>query len=191
MNATQELKAEHEAIGWMLRILDRVAERLQVGERVAPDHLERIVEFLQVFADNCHHAKEEDLLFVAMEEASISRQEGPIAVMLAEHAAGRGYVRSMGQAIAGCRKGDSGAASQFAENARGYIDLLTQHIDKKDHILYPMVDRALSPAEQSELLEGFEEVERERMKSGQVGPVRHEDFHLLLHELDRAYLQDG
>lgn len=184
MNAIQELKAEHEAIQWMLRILDRVAGRLQASAPVAPDHLERVVEFLQVFADSCHHAKEEDLLFVAMEEAGISRQEDPIAVVMAEHATGRGYVRAMGEAIAGCREGDPDAASRFAQNARGYIDLLTQHIDKEDNVLYPMADRALSPDEQGELLEGFEEVERNR-----VGPGRHEAFHLLLHELDRAYLQ--
>jgi hemerythrin-like domain-containing protein len=169
-----------------------VADRLQAGASVAPDHLERIVEFLQVFADNrrlrtvAHHAREKDLLFVSLEEAGIPRQGGPVAVMRAESTAGQDCVRAMGEAVAGCRDGDSDAVSRYARNARGYIDLLTRHIDKEDNVLYPMADRALSPAEQDELLEGFEQVERDR-----VGPGRHEDYHLLLHELDRAYLQVG
>jgi hemerythrin-like domain-containing protein len=132
-------------------------------------------------ADRCHHAKEEDLLFVAMEEAGIPRQGGPIGVMLHEHTLGRGYVQGMADGLAAYKMGGGGA--QVAGNARGYVELLTQHIHKEDHILYPMADRALSAAKQAELAEGFERVERER-----VGPGKHEAYHALLDRLEGAYL---
>jgi len=183
MRPTEELKTEHKAIKRMLRILQGVCARLESGEPVDTGHLEQIVEFIQVFADRCHHGKEEDLLFVAMEQAGIPRQGGPIGVMLAEHTTGRGYVKGMGEAIAAYKAGDGSAASTIAENARGYITLLTQHIDKEDNILYPMADRALTETTQQELSEAFEVVERER-----IGPGRHERFHELLRELDRVYL---
>ena len=95
MSATQQLKDEHEGILLMLRILDKIAAKIEAKGSVDPHHLERIVEFLQVFADRCHHGKEEDLLFPEMEKAGIPREKGPIGVMLMEHDQGRAYVRGM------------------------------------------------------------------------------------------------
>ena len=74
----------------MLKILDKVCARLESKEKVDPEHLEPIVEFFRVFADKCHHGKEEDLLFPEMEKAGVPKEMGPIGVMLAEHQQGRG-----------------------------------------------------------------------------------------------------
>lgn len=63
MQATEVLKTEHRAIELMLRILDNVSDRLERGETVDTGDLEAMVEFIRVFADRCHHAKEEDHLF--------------------------------------------------------------------------------------------------------------------------------
>jgi len=63
MTPTEQLKEEHEAIKLMLRILDKVCDKLESGEEVNPEHLDQILEFIKVFADKCHHGKEEDLLF--------------------------------------------------------------------------------------------------------------------------------
>jgi hemerythrin-like domain-containing protein len=182
MTPTEELKAEHQAIMRMLRTLTQIAGRLEAGQRVDPQHLVQIVEFLQVFADRCHHGKEEDLLFARMQEAGIPKEGGPIGVMLAEHTVGRGHVRALSEAVASYRAGDPAAAARIAEHARGYAALLTQHIAKEDHVLYPMADRVLAAEVQAALAEGFEAIERER-----VGPGRHEAFHHLLDELERVY----
>lgn len=183
MKPTEELVNEHNGIKRMLRILEEVARRLEAGEQVAVADLEAMVDFVRTFADRCHHGKEEDLLFVAMEEAGIARQGGPIGVMLHEHTLGRGYVRGMAEGIAAYQAGNTSAAAQIAENGRGYVALLTQHIHKEDNILYPMADRILTAAKQAELLEGFEQIERER-----VGPGKHEAYHVLLDTLEAAYL---
>jgi hemerythrin-like domain-containing protein len=183
MKPTEELKTEHRAIERMLRVLEGVSDRLESGEAVDPTHLAQAVEFIQVFADRCHHGKEEDLLFVAMEEAGIPVEGGPIGVMLTEHVIGREYVGTMNRAARQYAAGDARAAEAFAAAARGYVELLRQHIGKEDNILYPMADRALSQAKQDELLEEFEVIEQER-----VGPGRHEAFHSLLDELERTYV---
>ncbi len=39
------------------------------------------------------------------------------------------YIRGMGAAITQYKGGDHNVLSQIVENARGYIALLTQHID--------------------------------------------------------------
>jgi len=183
MSATQQLKDEHEGILLMLRILDKIAAKIEAEGNVDPHHLERIVEFLQVFADRCHHGKEEDLLFPEMEKAGIPREKGPIGVMLMEHDQGRAYVRGMAEASSRYKKGDSAASAEYAKSARNYIALLTQHINKENNVLFPMEEKVLSPKKQEELVEAFERLEREK-----IGEGTHERFHHLLHELQERYL---
>jgi len=183
MKPTDELKNEHEAIKTMLAIMGEVCDVLDAKRPVDPAHLDEIVEFVQVFADKCHHAKEEDLLFPAMVEAGIPKERGPIGVMLAEHDKGRAFIRNVKDAAAEYKSGDKKAAKIISENARGYAALLSQHIDKEDHILYPMADAHVPAAKQAELLKAFERVEREI-----VGAGKHEQFHAMLERLEKIYL---
>lgn len=183
MNYTEQLKEEHKGITLMLRILEQVCDKLDAGEPLDIDHLKRSVEFLKVFADACHHAKEEELLFPAMEWAGISKENGPIGVMLREHETGRSYVREFSQAVTDYASGKSGAAQNIVENARNYIVLLSQHITKEDTVLYPMADKHIPQIVQEELLKQFDAIETER-----IGPGRHEEFHEQLKELKAVYL---
>jgi hemerythrin-like domain-containing protein len=182
MKPTEELSREHQAILRMLRILSRMADALEAGAAVAPGDLEDSVEFIRVFADKCHHAKEEGHLFAEMAKAGIPRDRGPIGVMLAEHEEGRRHVAEMARAIPGIRKGDRRAAAAFASGARGYGELLSQHIFKEDHILYPMADARLSPDQQNSLETCFAEIEK-----NMAGEGKHEEFHRLLERLEKIY----
>jgi hemerythrin-like domain-containing protein len=155
MKATQELKEEHKKIKAMLTVLEGVADKLDAGEKVEAADLANMVDFIRSFADRYHHAKEEDLLFPAMEEAGVPRQGGPTAVMLIEHDMGRGFVKGMAEAAAEYA-GDGGrGAKEFARNARDFAALLSQHIDKEDNILYMMADARIPQARQEELEEQF------------------------------------
>ncbi len=184
MKPTEQLKEEHQAIKVALEILGNISRKLESGGKVNPSHLGEILYFIRTFADKCHHGKEEDLLFGAMETVGIPRQGGPIGVMLEEHGQGRAYVRGMTEAAEKYQGGDSAAAVRFAENARNYIALLTEHIDKEDNVLYPMADERLSPGKQLELMDGFEKVEREK-----IGISRHRELLETLHRLQDAYLK--
>ncbi len=183
MVPTEELKQEHQGILLMLRILERVAAKIESGEKAELDHLEQIVGFFKVFADKCHHGKEEELLFPAMEKGGIPKERGPIGVMLLEHQQGRGFIRGMENALGRYKKGDAPALKDFAKEARSYISLLTQHINKEDLVLFPMGDKVLAKDVQEKLSEGFEKIETER-----IGEGTHEKFHKLLEELKEIYL---
>lgn len=176
MKATKQLSEEHKAIKLCLEILEKISNRLELRRELNPKHLKDLLTFITVFADKCHHAKEEDLLFPAMEETGIPKEGGPIGVMLAEHDMGRGYVKGMSENMTN--------PSKFVENARNYITLLRDHIDKEDNILYPMAERHLSGATDKTLLEGFEKIEAER-----ISPGKHEEFHKLLENLEQVYLK--
>ena len=184
MTPTEQLKEEHEGIQLMLKILDAVCRRLESGERVEAEHLEKILEFIRVFADKCHHGKEEDLLFPEMEKAGVPKEHGPIGVMLLEHGKGRDSVRGMGEALEGYKRAEASASSRFVENARNYIALLAQHIDKENKVLFPWGERVLSAEQKERLLEAFETLEHER-----IGEGKHEEFHQLLRQLKDVYLE--
>lgn len=183
MKPTDELKKEHRAIKIMLNILTEVARRLEAGRGADLKDLSDILEFLKVFADRCHHAKEEELLFPAMEKAGISGEQGPIAMMLSEHQAGRALVKDMEESISGISRGEDRAGLNFARQARAYADLLAAHIEKEDNILYPLADSRLSKKTQENLKTGFNRIEREI-----IGPGRHQEFHRLLDRLEERYL---
>lgn len=180
MEATDTLKHEHRVIERILAVLDRAAARVESGESVPPEVFEKTLDFIRTFADRCHHAKEEDLLFVAMERKGLPKGGGPIGVMLREHDQGRGYVRSMAEAVPKYQS-DPEARKVLILNARGNTQLLAQHIMKEDNILYAMADELLSAAEQKQLVAQFDEAEEKV-----VGPGIHEKLLALADELERA-----
>lgn len=93
MDATKELTAEHEGVRSALAILNGMCRELRdTGKFADTDHVKELLEFFTVFVDKCHHGKEEDLLFPAMENLGVRRVGGPIGVMLNEHQQGREFV---------------------------------------------------------------------------------------------------
>lgn len=184
--ATQTLRHEHDAILRMLDATEETARQLSASESVEPDILDGLLEFFRLFADQCHHGKEEDLLFPKLVEKGMPRHMGPVGVMLTEHDQGRALVRQMGQAAADYKQNGAGAATRWAEAARAYVELLREHIAKENNILFVMAERMLTPQEQQELSAQFEAVEQEKMGAG-----THERLHALMNRLCNEIWKQG
>jgi hemerythrin-like domain-containing protein len=147
-------------------------------------HLGEIIKFFVVFVDKCHHGKEEEFLFPALDEAGVPREGGPIGVMLREHAAGRTCVSGMRQTLTDYEAGDPRAGEGFRQQARQYTELLRQHIDKENNVLFVMAESCLPRVKREELGRAFEKLEKER-----IGAGKHEEFHALLNQLQTEYLR--
>ncbi len=184
MSPTEQLIQEHTAIGVMLGILDKACARIEAGEGISIADLRRMLEFLKVFADGCHHAKEEGYLFPALERAGIPREHGPIGVMLSEHDLARNHVLRMENSLNALANGEKQAQAEFVQHARSYAHLLAMHIEKENRVLFPMADERLSPDVQASLIEDFERLEVEK-----IGAGKHEEFHRMLRELKDAYMK--
>lgn len=182
MYATQDLRDEHESIRIALAIIDSLANDVEAGKGVEYNDAEDLLEFLKTFADRCHHGKEEDLLFPALETAGVPNDGGPIGVMLAEHTLGRGYIRAMGEALADMRQNELLSAAAYAAAAHGYVRLLRDHIEKENNILFTMAERLLSSEIHEQLADGFERIEQER-----IGPGVHEKYHAMLERFRIKY----
>lgn len=178
MRATDTLRKEHDAILKMLDAAEEIATRIECRQPVAPQHLTDLLEFFRLFADQCHHGKEENLLFPLLEKKGMPRQGGPIGVMLYEHDHGRALIAEMREAVQALTTGNADAGARWAHAARRYVALLREHIYKENEILFRMAERMLSEAEQEELARAFNRLETETMGLG-----THERLHRLMDEL--------
>jgi len=183
-DATSILRKEHDAILKMLEAAEEVARQLRGGQKVAPHVLDGLLEFLQLFADRCHHGKEEDLLFPTLESKGMPRMGGPIGVMLHEHDLGRSLIRQMTEASKAYAGGATDAGPQWAGAAVEYSRLLQEHIYKENNILFVMAEQMLSDEEQRQLAAQFEKVELERMGAG-----THDRLHKLMDTLTAEIFQ--
>jgi hemerythrin-like domain-containing protein len=185
MKPIEDLKKEHDAVKTTLKILDHIcSEAEKTGDIPNPDHLVQLIEFFRTFVDKCHHGKEEALLFPALEEVGVSREGGPIGVMLKEHQQGRDLVAKMDAALSKYSGGNRELVPDLIQYARAYIALLNQHIDKENNVLFSMADKHLSSEKQAELWEGFETIETEK-----IGVGKHDEFHKMIESLEKIYLQ--
>jgi hemerythrin-like domain-containing protein len=122
--ATGVLRAEHQLILEVASVLERAID----GGGTDGEALGDSVAFFRLFADACHHGKEEDLLFPALQAEGMPAEVGPIAVMLEEHRIGREFVGRMAESLPAA---ETAAGAEFTDAARGYIDLIRAHIAKE------------------------------------------------------------
>jgi hemerythrin-like domain-containing protein len=98
MKSVERLMAEHDLIERGLTLLEKAVARLDAGQPLPDGFSAWAPRFLQQFADQCHHAKEEDIFFPVLKQRGIPEQGGPIGVMLHEHVLGRDCVGRMREA---------------------------------------------------------------------------------------------
>lgn len=158
ISAVSILSGEHRVILQLLDVLQRVAEVTRTSGKIPELHARQILEVLRTFADTCHHGKEEEILFPALE--ALVPGFGPTQVMRAEHVDGRIHIKAMSAAV------ESGQPGAYAQHALAYVDLLRRHINKEDEILFRMAQTMLSQAQDAELIAAFRRAEHDDMGSG-------------------------
>jgi hemerythrin-like domain-containing protein len=150
-NAIDTMMAEHQLIVRVLASLEVLADRLTAGQEVPRNEVARFADFFRNFADRCHHGKEEDRLFAKMTAHGFPREHGPVGVMLYEHDEGRTHVKALHALGEGKGPLTEAERAMAAEQARAFVPLLLQHIQKEDNVLYPMARQALPAAELTHL----------------------------------------
>ncbi len=158
MTATTALRSEHNYILAMIDCLVSACKAAENDERFDSDTFRAGLDFIQNYADAWHHAKEEGLLFPALEAAGMPRGGGPIAMMLNEHELGRTYARQIRNNLEAATNGDDSAIQLVLRFTLAYAELLTQHIQKENNILFNMADQILSPEEQARLQQEYKTI---------------------------------
>ncbi len=155
---TQILREEHRVILRCLELVETAAGRLAGGQPQPAGWWEQAIRWLRAFADVNHHAKEERYLFPALAKAGLPAEGGPVDVMLQEHVQARGLIQAM----------EGGDPAPRADAARRYVQLLRDHIDKENGVLFPLTDAVLDAAAQQVLAREFETVEAEQGRDASI-----------------------
>lgn len=155
--ATAVLRDEHRLI---LRVVDAFERMLNASDaaELPLDDIGECIVFFRLFTDACHHGKEEDLLFAALEDQDVPGVEGPIAVMRDEHVHGRILVRRLAGALDLMRAGRDAGAGDLCVAGTAYIDFIRAHISKEDDGLFELADQVVHGAACASLCDAYDTV---------------------------------
>jgi hemerythrin-like domain-containing protein len=156
--ATGKLRDEHFLILRVTEALEHTLHQLDSGTDPDLDLIADCVAFFRLYADACHHGKEEDLLFAGLEEFGMRSDEGPVAVMLAEHRRGRELVARMAGALPDA-PADGNAMHTLRTAAWSWIDLIRSHIGKEDGILFEIADGMIRGPRCRQLCDAYREAD--------------------------------
>lgn len=178
--AIDMLTREHKVILKVVEGLRGLAVFLRAGRQVDVALLRDAVTFMREFADRCHHAKEEDLLFPAFVAHGVPLHGCPIDALLHEHQKGRDLVGQIADATDAYAAGRQGAGDAIADAIDGIVAVYPNHIWKEDEMVFPMAAHLLPDEARAELYAQFEDVEAKNPADA------HERFHQIAERIGKA-----
>ena len=145
MKAIEMMNEEHKNILRMLKVVRKACFNILNGEEIVYEDFDKMIDFIKNYADNHHHRKEEDVLFIKMIAHMDAVAEKLVKHgMLVEHDFGRLYVRELKEALERVKAGDEESKLDVIANAISYTHLLARHIDKEDNVVYKFAERELN-----------------------------------------------
>ncbi len=162
---TELLADEHKAVLQKLTTMERVLGNLDKKEQITAELTELTSFFKTDFW--VHFTKEEEALFPEM-ETFISRNEGPIGVMLEEHEDLRKTNETIQQVASDYLAGTASeeAKRTLREQGTHFIGVLRGHIDKEDNVLFSMAEAHLNPGQMDKIAGLFHKIDEAEGKVG-------------------------
>jgi hemerythrin-like domain-containing protein len=169
------LEAEHRVIAKIILVASMLADRLFADQSVDVEILKQMAEFMRIYADKCHHGKEEQLLFPLLVKRGVPARGCQIDVLTREHVMGRDLVIELSETSLAYQKYGSLAKDALIKNLRGIADLYTNHIWKENYLLFPMTNTVLGLEDLNALSRDFEKVEQDIGREAQASLARFAD----------------
>lgn len=157
----QLLVNEHVVIKRWLALIPSVIENIDLTTDEGVHIVTEGIDLIRSYADQLHHAKEEDILFTYFDDS-----EKIFQVIYEDHRIARSHVREMLTAL---EKKD---VPSLSRHLTAYSILLAEHIKKEDEILFPWLDQKLTGDQVNELTKRFDQ---ENKKLG-VDTKKYESF---------------
>jgi len=152
------LMKEHRLIERMIAVLKKEAENLESGSDPDIFFIEQTADFIKIYADECHHGKEEDVLFRDLAKKELSKEHFRIMQeLIAEHQYGRKVLKELIDANGRCKKGDKSIKAEVINCLKALVGFYPGHIEKEDkHFFLPSMDY-FSRKEKDDMLKEFRE----------------------------------
>lgn len=177
-NFIDELKRDHLVIQQVVAGMSAVAELIDSGKQVDASVLADLVQFLRVFADQCHHEKEDQYLFPLLATKANVSTRRELESLEREHRSAKQLVAQLAKVAVAYVHDPAVVRYRVIDLLQQLVELYPAHIWKEDFLVFPLAQQNLSITEQQDLQEKFEDVERE------VGEDVHAGFEMLAKKLE-------
>jgi hemerythrin-like domain-containing protein len=147
------LTADHRALRRALNILRIMTDRVERGISTDRHDVNALLIFFHYFGDVLHQAKEESILFPALKSCNEFTSFPELEDLLVEHNEERGLIEKTQFALFTDKQ------DEFIASARKVIDLLSEHADQEEHVLFPLADKILRMAKAHEVTEKLEQAD--------------------------------
>jgi len=155
------LMKEHRLIERMIALLMREAKNLESGADLDAGFIKEAVDFMKTYADECHHGKEENILFRELAKKQLAQEHaGIMSQLVADHKYGRKTVKKFAEANALYEKGDKNARSEVLACLQALVKLYPQHIEKEDKRFFLPCMSYFNDKERDAMLAEFREFDQ-------------------------------
>ncbi|MDD5195100.1 MAG: hemerythrin domain-containing protein [Candidatus Omnitrophica bacterium] len=172
------LMIEHRLIERMVALFEKELNAISQKSQVNADFLTQAVDFYIVYADNCHHGKEEEILFAQLKTKKLSPPHAQtLDNLIEDHARGRALINALAASLKNVRLTDSLRRLKSIEATIGdLVKLYKEHIRKEDKEFFIPAMKYFTKQEQDAMLAEFWEFDRNLI---------HEKYRKLLEELEK------
>ncbi|MCE5311762.1 MAG: hemerythrin domain-containing protein [Nitrospiraceae bacterium] len=151
------LMIEHRLIERMIVVMSNELERIRASYSANPFFIHTIVDFMMTYADQCHHGKEENILFRELKKKNLSQEHiNTMDELVKEHISARQYAGKLDEANKRYLKGDIQALPAVMDCLSFFVVFYPKHIEKEDrHFFLPVMSYFSQEEKTSMLQEGF------------------------------------
>jgi hemerythrin-like domain-containing protein len=183
--STASLRRDHELIEKVIKAMDATIQLLNENKKIPESILLPVIDFSKNFTDVCHHSKEENSLFPALEQAGMPKNMGPIAMMLMDHERSREIGANMETSAKEYLS--SGDSTKLISDMQQYVEHITEHLWKENNRLFMMAEARLQYVAQK--VDGeLNEIETKKLKDLGKSRKHYED---LAENLTRDVAEQG
>ncbi|MEC4849246.1 MAG: hemerythrin domain-containing protein [Nitrosarchaeum sp.] len=183
--STASLRRDHELIEKVIKAMESTIQLLNDGKQIPESILLPVIDFTKNFTDVCHHSKEENSLFPALEQAGMPRHMGPIAMMLIDHERSREIGKEM--EVSAKNYILTGDSTKLITYMQQYVEHITEHLWKENNKLFMMAEARLQYVSKKVDME-LNEIEESKLK--ETGKTR-EHYEQLAETLTRDVSKQG
>ena len=178
--STESLRKDHKLIEKVLHALDATIKLLKEWKHIPEQILLPTLDFTQNFTDVCHHGKEEEALFPALEKAGMPTNMGPIHMMLLDHKRTKEIAEHIN--LASKKYLENGDSAYLLETLELYVQHVTEHLWKENNRLFVMADTRLNHIA-SDMDKDLKDIEDSKL--AQIGKTRQE-YEKLVDDLEKS-----
>ena len=176
MAPTEVLEMEHHLIKKLAVLAETTATKIREGNAFELEEVTQLHDFFKHFVDECHHQKEEAILFPRLKKLDVD----PVIIdlLIKQHEEGRillgGIAGILEKAEASLPTVQRTALAEYLSQ---YSQLMDRHIKLENDYLWPKASQALDKEAKKNIAEKFEEFELS------LGEGFHEKYHAMAMKL--------